>query len=133
MNLRIGPALVAGAVVLSACSAASAFDLNGAWANDAQSCEKIFVKKGGSFAFKEKSDIYGSGFIVAGDQIRGRFARCRITKQMQSESTIHMLAACSTDIMLSNVQFSLKVVDDRSVRRLFPGMSDIEMPYARCP
>ncbi len=133
MKSGIGLALVGFAAALGPFDAASAFDLNGAWANDANSCEKIFVKKGGATAFKEKSDIYGSGFIVAGNRIRGRFARCRITAQTQSESTINLLAACSTDIMLSNVQFSLKVVDDRTIKRLFPGMNTLEMPYARCP
>lgn len=116
-----------------AISNAGAYDLTGAWASDAGVCEKIFVKKGGTISFKEKSDIYGSGFIIAQNQLKGRFARCRITSQKENGSVIHLLAACSTDIMLSNVQFSLKAKDDNTIIRQFPGMEEMELPYYRCP
>ncbi len=112
---------------------AGAYDLTGAWANTADACSKIFVKKGAVISFKEKSDIYGSGFIIDGNQIRGRFARCRITSQKESGDVINMLAACSTDIMLSNVQFSVKIVDGDMIVRLFPGMEGLEISYSRCP
>ncbi len=117
---------------LSVCTTASAFDLIGAWASDPASCQKIFVKKGGATVFAANSDVYGSGFIVAGNQIRGRFANCRITSQKASGSEIHILAACATDIMLSNVQLSVKVTDDNTIVRYFPGMDQMEMQYSRC-
>jgi hypothetical protein len=118
---------------LFAVSNAAAYDLTGAWANDTAVCEKIFIKKSGTTVFKEKSDIYGSGFIIDRNQIRGRFARCRITSQKETGPVIHLLAACSTDIMLSNVQFSLKVKDDKTIIRHFPGMEELELQYSRCP
>lgn len=121
------------AIGLSVCTTASAFDLIGAWATDASSCQKIFTKKGGATVFKDKSDVYGSGFIVAGNQIRGRFVNCRITSQKESGSVINILAACATDIMLSNVQLSLKVTDDNTIIRHFPGMDQLEIQYSRCP
>ena len=133
MTIRIALAVAAACIALAAPTAASAYDLTGAWANDVASCAKIFAKKGGAFDFKPGSDVYGSGFIVVGDRIRGRFARCRITTKKEDGTAINLLAACSTDIMLSNVQFSLKVVDDNRVRRLFPGMEGLELQYTRCP
>jgi hypothetical protein len=48
-------------------------------------------------------------------------------------TTINLVAACASDIMLSSVQFSLKEVDANSVIRLFPGMEGMEIKYARCP
>ena len=35
-------------------------------------------------------------------------------------------------IMLSNVQFELNVVNSDKIRRLFPGMEDMEIFYYRC-
>ena len=118
---------------LFAASSAAAYDLTGAWANDTAVCEKIFTKKGDGAVFKPKSDIYGSGFIVDRSQIRGRFARCRITSQKETGETLQLLAACSTDIMLSTVQFTLKIKDDNTIVRQFPGMEEMELPYSRCP
>jgi hypothetical protein len=112
---------------------AAAFDLNGAWAGDADNCAKIFERKGSQIAFTEMSDVYGGGFIVDGDQITGKFARCRIKAKKDDGKTINLVAACATDIMLQNVQFSLKESDANNVIRTFPGMEGMEIRYARCP
>ena len=34
--------------------------------------------------------------------------------------------------MLSDVQFSLKIVNDNKVSRVFPGMEGIELSFDRC-
>ena len=46
--------------------------------------------------------------------------------------TVHILASCASDIMLSKVQFGLNVVNPDKIRRLFPGMEEMEIFYYRC-
>ena len=111
---------------------ARAADITGAWASDASNCNKIFVKRGNSVFLAEEADLYGSGFVVEGRKIRGRAATCDIKTMKEDGSTVHLLAACATDIMLSNVQFTLKAIDQDRLMRLFPGMPEIQMPYERC-
>jgi hypothetical protein len=125
-------ALLAGAsVVLS--GPASAFDLNGAWAGDADNCAKVFVRRGAQVTFTDMSDVYGGGFIIEGDQITGKFARCRIKAKNDAGTNVNLVAACASDIMLQNVQFSLREVDANTVIRMFPGIEGMEIKYARCP
>jgi hypothetical protein len=125
-------AFVLGAsIAISGC--ASAFDLNGAWASDADNCAKVFVRKGAQMSFADMSDVFGGGFIIEGDQITGKFARCRIKAKKDDGATINLVAACASDIMLQNVQFSLREVDANTVIRMFPGMEGMEIRYARCP
>jgi len=124
-------ALLAGAYLAMPRSAA-AFDLNGAWASDADNCAKVFVRKGGQLTFADMSDVFGGGFIIEGDQITGKFARCRIKAKKDDGQTINLVAACATDIMLQNVQFSLREMDANNVIRMFPGMEGMEIRYARC-
>src|SRR5258705_11988857 len=112
---------------------ADALDLNGAWASDADQCAKVFARQGGKLGFTEMSDVYGGGFIIDGNQIVGKFARCRIKARKDDGATVNLIAACATDIMLSNVQFSLKELDANSIARLFPGIEDMEIRYNRCP
>ncbi len=124
-------------VLVPACCAALAVDaraadITGAWASDASNCNKIFVKRGNSVSLAEAADLYGSGFVVEGRKIRGRAATCDIKTMKEDGSTVHLLAACATDIMLSNVQFTLKVIDQDRLMRLFPGMPEIQMRYERC-
>ena len=125
------------ALVISAALAmpgsAVAFDLNSAWASDAENCARVFVRKGAQVSFADMSDVYGGGFIIEGDQITGKFARCRIKAKKDDGKVINLVAACASDIMLQNVQFSLREVDANSVIRMFPGMEGMEIKYARCP
>lgn len=123
--------LIAASLALP--GSAAAFDLNGAWTSDADNCAKVFVRKGAQVAFAEMSEVYGGGFIIEGDQITGKSARCRIKARKEEGATVHLVAACATEIMLQNVQFSLRQTDANSVTRLFPGMEGMEIRYTRCP
>jgi hypothetical protein len=140
MNQTIGlrlNILVVLIALIGACSAGSsaarAVDLTGAWATDTDACGKVFVKKGGTISFQRNSDMYGSGFIIDGRRIRGRTATCTITRTTEDKGVTHMLASCATDIMLSNVQLSVKMLEDNKMIRFFPGVEGMELPYYRCP
>jgi hypothetical protein len=125
-------ALLLGTLLATA-GHADALDLNGAWATSADQCDKVFARQGGKLGFTEMSDVYGGGFIIDGDQIVGKFARCRIKAKKESGPNVNLIAACATDIMLSSVQFSVKELDADSIVRLFPGIEDMEIRYHRCP
>jgi hypothetical protein len=118
---------------LASAGRAAQFELAGAWATSADQCGKVFTRQGGKLGFTEMSDVYGGGFIVDGDQIIGKFARCKIKAQKNDGDTVNLIAACATDIMLSSVQFEVKALDADSIIRLFPGMEDLEIRYHRCP
>ncbi len=130
-NATSAALLLAASIAMS--GPAAAFDLNGAWASDADNCAKVFVRKGTQITFADMSDVFGGGFIIEGDQITGKFARCRIKARKDDGNTINLVAACASDIMLQSVQFSLKEMDANNVIRMFPGMEGMEIRYARCP
>jgi hypothetical protein len=132
-SIKAASALLLIAASFALPPVAAAFDLNGAWASDADNCAKVFQRKGAQIGFTEMSDVYGGGFIVEGDYITGKFARCRIKATKDDGKTINLVAACATDIMLQNVQFSLKESDANNVIRMFTGMEGMEIRYARCP
>ena len=125
-------AIVCAASVFLACSA-YAIDLTGLWATNADACAKVFATKGNKTSFRQDSDMYGSGFIIEGRRIRGRTATCTVTKTKEDNDVVHMLASCATEIMLSNVQFSVKVLGEDKISRIFPGIEGMELVYFRCP
>ncbi len=108
------PLLISVASIFS-CLPAYAIDLTGAWATDPSVCAKVFMKKEGNVVFQPDSDQHGGGFIVEGDHIRGQMAKCKIKSRKEVAGTIHLVASCATDIMLSNMQLSVKVVDDNKI------------------
>jgi hypothetical protein len=114
---------------------AHAIDLSGAWATHADQCSKVFIRKGraNEIGFTAMSDQHGGGFIIEADRLRGKFATCKIKTKKEEGQTVNIIAGCATDIMLSNVQFSLKVLEPNKILRIFPGMQDIEISYERCP
>jgi hypothetical protein len=127
-------AMLLGTVLMSATNV-GAFELTGAWAASADQCGKVFVRKGraNEIAFAARSDRHGGGFIVEANRIRGKFITCTIKARKADSQTLNLIAGCTADIMLSNIQFSLKFLDDNSIARQFPGMEGFEVKYYRCP
>ena len=119
-------------LLLPECAATA--ELSGAWAPDADKCGQVFVRRGRAqqIAFAEFSGVHGGGFIIEADRLRGKFAKCRIKTRKEEGQNVNLIAACATDIMLSNVQFVLKVIDDDNITRVFPGIEGMEVKYHRC-
>jgi len=111
---------------------ARAFDLTGAWATSADECKNVFVRKGKDITFAPMSEIHGGGFVAEPNQLIGRTAKCAIKARKDDDQTLNMIANCASDIMFSTVQFSVKIVDDNKIQRLFPGMDDMQIFYYRC-
>jgi hypothetical protein len=109
-----------------------AFDLSGAWATEPDLCNRVFTRKGNGVVFAELSDLYGSGFIIDGNKVRGKAARCTIKSRKQDGDTLRLAAACATSIMHSDVEFILQTVDDNRISRLFPDMLGMKLTYSRC-
>lgn len=121
-----------GGLLLPECACAA--ELSGAWAPDADKCDQVFVRRGRAkqIEFAEFSGIHGGGFIIDADQLRGKFAKCKIKTRKEEGQGLNLIAACATDIMLSNVQFVLKTGDDDTLTRVFPGIDGMEIKYHRC-
>jgi hypothetical protein len=128
-HVLVGVLLVAGFLLGGSAYAA---DLNGVWASQADACDKVFVKNGSTVSFAEDADMHGSGFIIAGNQIKGKIAICTIKSTKEDGDTVHMVASCATDIMLSNVQFSVRIVNANRIIRMYPGIAELDTSFERC-
>jgi hypothetical protein len=132
-NLILVSVIMTGFALLSL-QEVSAFELTGAWATSADQCGKVFARKGraNQVSFTNFSGVYGGGFIAEANRLRGKFEKCSIKSRKESGQTINLVVACASGIMLSNVQFFLKVLDDNTISREFPGMEGMEATYHRC-
>jgi hypothetical protein len=132
-KLALAAAITAGSAILSS-QTVNAFELTGAWATSADQCSKVFARKGraNQVNFTNFSGVYGGGFIAEANRLRGKFENCSIKSRKESGQTINLVVACASGIMLSNVQFFLKVLDDNTISREFPGMEGMEATYHRC-
>ena len=114
--------------------AVSAFELTGAWATSSEQCSKVFARKGraNQIGFTSFSGVYGGGFIAEANRLRGKSENCSVKTKKESGQNVNMVVACASGIMLSNVQFFLKILDDNTISREFPGMDGMEVKYHRC-
>ena len=113
--------------------ASHAADLTGAWANDAQACDKIFVKRNGTIEIAKDSDAFGSGFVIEQNRIKGKIATCNIIAHKEDGALTQLVTKCATDIAFENVQFSLKLDNETKMTRLYPGLPELSVSYFRCP
>lgn len=110
-----------------------AADLTGAWASDAKACDKIFVKRNGNVAIAADSDVYGIGFIIEQNRIRGKLATCSIIARKQDGAVTNFVMKCATDIAFENVEFSLRLDNENKITRLYTGLPELSVSYFRCP
>jgi hypothetical protein len=130
-TLLVAATIAAGTVGVAVPGHAA--DLTGAWVTDLQACAKVFNGAGGNAKFRPDSDMFGSGFVIDGKRVRGRTVSCTITKTQENNGITNMLASCATEIMLQNVQFSVKVEEENKITRIFPGIDGMNLTYYRCP
>jgi hypothetical protein len=112
---------------------ANAFELNGAWTTDTSNCTKVFVRKNGTVSMTRNSDVYGGGFIVQGNQLRGQAKACKITSRKEEGGALNLIATCSTDIaVLGTQQVSAKIEGDDRITGIFPSFPEMGTTYYRC-
>lgn len=131
-NLVAALLLATGMMLTLLPAGAHAFELSGAWAPHDDLCRLVFTKKGSEVVFAELSDLYGSGFVIDGDHVRGKAAQCTINSKKQAGDTIELSAACATLIMTQDMRFTLKIVDDNTVSRNFSEVPGMSLNYSRC-
>src|SRR4029077_1835558 len=95
-------------------------------------CKLVFTKNGNTVEFAELSDLYGSGFVIDGDRITGKTAKCTITSRKQNGDNLDLNASCATSIMTQDVSFILKVIDDNNIARVLPEIENMQVKYTRC-
>ena len=125
--------LISSAIFLLFGVSAHSFELNGAWADDPSICSKIFVKQDAKLVITKDADNYGSGFIVDGNQVRGKIATCNIKSRKEDAVLVHLITSCSTDVALQAVQLSFKIDSENRITRIFPGAPEMSTSYTRCP
>jgi hypothetical protein len=125
------PVLFCGCAVFS--FSANAFELNGAWSTNSENCGKMFVTKNKRVSFTHNSDVFGSGFIVEGDRMRGPARVCKITNHKEEGGVLHLIASCTTDIaVLGTQEVSAKINNDDQITRIYPSFPEMGIPFYRC-
>jgi len=132
IGLSAGRILSACVIALSGNAPARAANLEGAWADNAEVCSKIFAKENNRISFTRNSDLYGSGMIIEPNALRGKTATCRIKTRKTDGPIVNLLTECSTDVAVSTVQFTFRIDAVDKLTRLYPGIPELTTTYVRC-
>lgn len=138
ISARFTPAALALLTTVSFADLARATDLNGAWAQDSSVCSQVFVKRDNKILFKPNAELYGSGVLIEGKQATGSFQKCQIKSTRADGNTLHVVATCSTGVMVSDTQFRVKIIDDDNITLALAGPDQLagpvqmESPLVRC-
>ena len=112
---------------------ANAFDLDGAWTADDSNCGKVFVKKNDKISMTRNADVFGGGFIIEKNQMRGQAKTCKITGRKEEGGVLHVIASCSTDIaVLGTQEMSAKIESDNRITRIYPSFPEMATTFYRC-
>jgi len=125
-------ALFTGCILSSVAVSADAASIDGAWASPGDACDKVFVRSGKGISFAPEADMYGSGFIIRGNQVQGKMANCKVNARKRDGLSVQVTAACSTSIAVESIQFMLKKAGENKITRMYPGLPELNTDYDRC-
>jgi hypothetical protein len=112
---------------------ADAFDLNGAWSTNEENCSKMFVTENNKPTMTRNSDVFGSGFIADGNQLRGPAKACKIVNRKEVGDVLHLVISCTTDIaVLGTQEVSAKINNDNQVTRIYTEFPEMGISFFRC-
>jgi hypothetical protein len=116
------------------CSAPStwATDLTGAWASDLSACGKVFEKRGDTISLAPTAELFGGGVLIEPEKATGSFQKCKLKSIHRDGATIHVTAACSTGVMVSEMKFDVKIVGENQITISPRGPVETEVPLVRC-
>jgi hypothetical protein len=132
ISARFTLAALALSMTVSFAYWARAADLNGAWAQDGTVCSKVFMKGGNKILLTPNAELYGSGVLIEGKQATGSFQKCRVKSSRTDGNVLRILAACSTGVMVSDTEVTVKVVDENNITLTLEGPDPIEHSLVRC-
>ena len=132
ISARFAPAALALLTTVSFTPWAWAVDLNGAWAQDSSVCSKVFMKGDNKISLTPNAELYGSGILIEGKQATGSFQKCRVKSTRSDGNILRVLAACSTGVMVSDTEVTVKVVDENNITLTLDGPDPIEHSLIRC-
>jgi hypothetical protein len=110
-----------------------AADIDGAWANDASVCSKVFTKINNRISFTPDSELYGGGLIIEGKRASGSFQKCDIRSMKDDGANVRLIASCSTGVMTTDTQVTIKVIGKDQITFSVAGPVNTETPLVRCP
>jgi hypothetical protein len=91
------------------------------------------VTKDKKVTMTRNAEVYGSAFIVEGNQIRKRDVTCKITGRKEEGGVLNLIAICSTEIAVLDAQkISIKIEGDDRVTLNFSSSPDMGTRYSRC-
>jgi hypothetical protein len=129
---RFGLFALAVLVVTLLSHSAEAADISGAWASDASVCSKVFVKDKGKISLRPDSELYGGGLIIEGNRATGGFQKCHIKSMKGDSTTVRLIAACSTGVMVSDIDVTVKIVGDDQITLSRAEPFNTTDTYVRC-
>ena len=126
------PVLLVLLAIVSLSPSAQAVDINGAWASDSSVCSKVFVKINNKISITPDAELYGGGLIIEGNRATGTFQNCNIKSMKDDGANVHLIAACSTGVMVSDLEITVKVIGGNQITVSPAGPVSIETSYVRC-
>lgn len=121
------------ALITTTAFSSQAADMDGAWASDATACNNVFIKKNNKVTFTPDSELYGGGLIIEGNRVAGSFQKCNIKSLKSDGDTVHLIASCSTGVMVSDLQIVIKREGNNQITLRPAGPVDSTSSYVRCP
>jgi hypothetical protein len=111
MNMNRG--LAFGALLVLVCGAAGAAEIDsrivGAWATSAADCQKLFVRTGGGFAYRQPVDQFAQAAIITRGSVALPNQTCSVTTEKRQNGLTTLDFNCRDSISYTSQSVEIEV------------------------
>lgn len=105
----------------------------GAWVPEGAKCETVFFRQGTSINFHRPGATVREGILIHGkNRIEDARNRCHIKKVKQNGEEQSLLVTCLSGLVVSNLAFSVRFLDDDTVVRSLTDFPEEQVRLRRC-
>lgn len=102
-----------GALLLVACGPAGAAELDGrlsgAWATSQADCQKLYVRSGGGFTFRQPVDQFAQAAIISPGSVVLPNQTCRVTSVVQNQGLTKLDFECKDTISYTEQSVEIEI------------------------
>jgi hypothetical protein len=133
-SASISGAFVGAALVASFPAAAQdAKGIQGAWVEQSQKCEDVFVFKGGRPVFKRPVNIFAPAMIITGKRLTTPQARRGLKSAKPDGDRTAVVLQCANSISSPDVTLSLAKLPEGRLARFYDQNDQTGSRYVSCP
>ena len=134
--MKLNRRLALGALLVMSCLPAGAAELDGrlsgAWATSKADCQKLFIRRGAGYSFRQPIDKFAQAAIITPGTIFVPSQTCQVTSISHDKGLATIAMECKDDISYTSQSVEIEIRSDTEMVYRPNGDKTLDTTFVKC-